>query len=153
MTRRPNYHADDEDEAHAGDEHYEECEVCHQEFGGICPIKSVDCPYVEFEEEEEEEDDPDFEDVEKLDDLIGNDEEVEKIIEEEVEIPIEDLVDEESDGEKEPEDVGPSKTVEELEAEEEERRLAAAKKKRSAKKAPAKAKAAPKAKAPPKSKK
>lgn len=152
MTRRPTYHADDEDEAHAGDEHYEECEVCHQEFGGICPIKSVDCPYGEFEEEEEDED-PDFEDVEKLDDLIGDDAEVEKIIEEEVEIPMEDLVDEESEAEKEPEDVGPSKTVEELEAEEEERRLAEAKKKRSAKKAPAKAKAVPKAKAPPKSKK
>lgn len=132
MTRRPNYHADDEGESDAGDELYEECEVCHQEYDGACPIASADCPYVDADDEEED-DVPDFEDVENLDELIGDDEEIEKIIEEDISIPVEDLRDDDAEeAEPEPDDT-PSKTVEELEEE----ALAAKKKKRVAK-APAK---------------
>jgi len=119
MTRRPIYHADGEDEGSAGDDVYEECEVCHQEFGGTCPIASVDCPYVEEDDDVDEVDDPDFEDVEKLDELIGDDAEVEKIIEEDINIPVEDLMDDEAP-EKVEDDDTPSKTVEELEEEERE---------------------------------
>ncbi|HMO51651.1 MAG TPA: hypothetical protein PKE26_10305 [Kiritimatiellia bacterium] len=143
MTRRPIYHGDSEEDPFAGDDQYEECEVCHQEFRGVCPINSADCPYADDLEEEEEEDElPDFEDVEDLDDLIADDEEVEKIIEAEAEIPPEDLIDEESEEpEPEPEDdEHAGKTIEEIEAEAEE----AARQKRAAKKSAAK----PKAKAP-----
>ena len=120
MTRRPIYHADDDNESEAGDDVYEECEVCHQEFGGVCPINSADCPYADMLDEDDDDEIPDFEDVKNLNVLIGVDEEVEKIIEAEVDIPLEDLIDEDEVGKGE-EEITPSKTVEELEAEELER--------------------------------
>ncbi len=92
MTRRSMYQADDEDDPFGGDEHYEECEVCHQEFDGVCPIQSADCPYADIAAEDD--DIPDFEDVDNLDRLIADDEEFEKLEEEEGEIPPEDLIDE-----------------------------------------------------------
>lgn len=107
-----NYHSDEEEDGYAGDEPYEECEVCHQEFHGVCPINSADCPYAEDDDELD-----DLDDEENLDDLIGDDEEIEKIIEDEAGIPVEDLVDEERGEAEEEKDVTPSKTVEELEAE------------------------------------
>lgn len=131
MTRRSMYFSDDEDEGFSGDEAYEECEVCHQEFRNSCPISSADCPYDDLAGEDDEDDDPDFEDVENLGELIGDDEEVEKIIEDDAEIPLEDLVDE--DGEEKEEDEGPSKTIEEIEAEQEEE---ARRKKKAAKASP-----------------
>jgi len=129
MTRKPIYHADNEHESAAGDEIYEECEVCHQEFGGVCPINSADCPYADAVDEDDET--PDFDDVDNLDVLIGKDEEVEKIIESDIDIPLEDLIDEDAAPGKEVEEITPSKTIEELEAEE----LEKAKSRRSGKKA------------------
>jgi hypothetical protein len=82
-----------------GDEDYEECPICHQEFAGVCPIKSADCPFLSGnepeEEDEEDEDGHDFEDVDSVDKLLEDDEDVEKLIEEDgEEIPPEDLEDE-----------------------------------------------------------
>lgn len=116
MTRN-GYYDDEDGTANAGDEAYEECEVCHQEFTGICPIASADCPYADIDDDEEDKL-PDFEDVDDLDGLIEDDEEIEKIIEEDVEIPAEDLRDEElgidADGDELEEPVG----VDEVEEEE-----------------------------------
>lgn len=137
-----------EEEGYSGDEPYEQCEVCHQEYHGVCPISSADCPYAE-----EEDDLVDLAD-ENLDDLIGDDEEIEKIIEAGAEIPAEDLIDEEPAGEKEEEDITPSKTIEEIEAEELEKARLQKRKKAPAKKTSAKksakepAKKAPVKKAP-----
>lgn len=108
------YNQDEDEDSFAGDELYEECEVCHQEYHGVCPINSADCPYAE--DEEDEEDLVSLDDDAILGELIGDDEEIEKIIEEEVEIPVEDLIDEEDGAETEGDDT-PGKTVEELEAE------------------------------------
>lgn len=91
---RQDYFGNGDDPYEAGDEQYEECEVCHQEFTGTCPINSADCPYADFIDDDED-DAPDFEDVENLNELLEDDEEVEKLLEEEDgEIPDEDLVDE-----------------------------------------------------------
>ncbi|HMP74050.1 MAG TPA: hypothetical protein PKE55_12375 [Kiritimatiellia bacterium] len=91
MTRN-GFYGDDDEAIGAGDDAYEECEVCHQEFTGICPIGSADCPYADMTEDDEDEG-PDFEDVDDLDELIEDDEEIEKLIDEDVEIPEEDLID------------------------------------------------------------
>ncbi len=75
----------DEESDLFGEAEYEECPVCHQEFrDGVCPINSADCPYREDAEDDlEEEDDPDFEDVENLDEILGEDEEADRLTEEE----------------------------------------------------------------------
>lgn len=76
------------------------CETCDQDYDGSCPESSPDCP-INFKGEEEEEedfdeeDDSDFDDIDDIDEIVGYDEEAEKLIEEEEEIPPEDLVDEE----------------------------------------------------------
>lgn len=63
-----------------GDDAMQECRMCGVEFCGRCFPRSTVCP--ECAEDVDEEDDPDFEDVENLDALIGgDDEEIEKIIE------------------------------------------------------------------------
>ena len=132
MTRKAKFHMDDEDDNVAGDDHYEECEVCHQEYDGNCPISSSECPYEEFKDDDDDDGDS-FSDVDDLDALIGKDTEVEKIIDAGTAIPKEDLVDEDPDSESDDsEGTEPVKTIEELEAEAFE---AAKKKKRAAKKA------------------
>lgn len=80
MSKRPSF--SDEDPQQSGED-YEECPVCHQEFTGVCPINSGECPYAEETEEEEEEDEEsDFEDVEKLGEVLEDDEEADKLAEE-----------------------------------------------------------------------
>ena len=89
--------AGDESTPFGGDADYEECPVCHQEFTGVCPITSADCPYLEKEtgeEEEEEEGEQDFEDVADLNKVLDDDAEADRVIEEEEEIPPEDLEEE-----------------------------------------------------------
>lgn len=114
MTRQ-DYFGSGEDPYDAGDEQYEECEVCHQEFTGTCPINSADCPYADFMDDDD--DVPDFEDVEDLKELLEDDEEVEKLLEEEGEIPVEDLVDDALAGdEADPDEDTGVLTVEEEEA-------------------------------------
>ncbi|MGA1192770.1 MAG: hypothetical protein ACO398_03970 [Kiritimatiellia bacterium] len=122
------YNQDDEEEGYGGDEMYQECEVCHQEYRGFCPINSADCPY-----DEDEDDDFGFDDDdEEIEGLLGDDEEIEKIIDSDDEIPVEDLMDGAEPSGEEEEEEGPSKTIEEIEAEEAEAAAAARKKKKSA---------------------
>ena len=77
------------------------CETCDQDYDGSCPENSPDCPIsfkTEDDEEEDDvddEDDSDFDDIDDIDEIVGYDAEAEKLIDEEEEIPPEDLVDEE----------------------------------------------------------
>ncbi|MFH0909175.1 MAG: hypothetical protein V1929_10465 [bacterium] len=80
-----------------GDGEVELCPICHQEFTGFCPLNSAKCPnmdQIEDEEEEDEDEEPDFDDVKKLDSILEEDKEAEKLVEEEGDIPPEDLEDE-----------------------------------------------------------
>lgn len=72
---------DDEDPRQSGED-YEECPVCHQEFTGVCPINSAECPYAEEQEEEDEDDEADFDDVENLEEVLEEDEEADRLAEE-----------------------------------------------------------------------
>jgi len=64
-----------------GEEFMKECSVCGAEFCGQCfPGASV-CPSCSSQVDDEDiEDDPDFADIDNLDELIGDDEEMEEII-------------------------------------------------------------------------
>jgi hypothetical protein len=79
-----------------GDESYEECPVCRQEFTGVCPITSAECPYLDSDksEEDEEEAEPDFEDVANVKEVLVDDVEADRLIEEGDELPPEDIEDE-----------------------------------------------------------
>ena len=80
-----------------GDENFRECNVCHQEFTGLCPLNSATCPCLDGGEgEEDEDDDPDFDDVDNLGEILEEDKEVEKLLDEDdEEIPAEDLEEDE----------------------------------------------------------
>ena len=93
MSWRDDFDADEG--PYVGDDQYEECPVCHQEYRGVCHINSSSCPYRDEFEDDPDEDDPDFEDVDNLKDLDLKDEEVDQLIEETEELPPEDLMDEE----------------------------------------------------------
>jgi hypothetical protein len=83
-SKKPTYHSD-ETQIEAGDEQVEECRICHQEFTGLCPLNSARCPYMDrVEEGDEDEDDEgaDFDDVENLDEILDEDKEAEKEIDE-----------------------------------------------------------------------
>jgi hypothetical protein len=96
--RKKPINPDDESDFY-GDPDYEECSVCHQEFrDGFCPINSADCPYCEDEEDDfEEDDEPDFEDVEDLDEILGDDEEADRLTEEEEDFSDEDFAEEDDE--------------------------------------------------------
>lgn len=83
----------EEESSYLSEETYQECSVCRQEFAeGVCPINSAQCPYLKSEDDaDEDEEDPDFDDVEHLDELLGKDEEADRLTEEEADIPEEDL--------------------------------------------------------------
>ncbi len=73
-----------------GDEYMKECSMCGTEFCRICVPRSAVCPDCseQQEDEEEEEEAPDFDDVKNLDEVLGADEEADRLIEkEEEEIP------------------------------------------------------------------
>ena len=93
MSWRDDY--DDDEPSYLGDDSYEECSVCHQEYRGVCHINSSSCPYRDEFEDDLDDEDPDFEDVEDLKDLDLKDDEVDQLLEETDEIPPEDLLDEE----------------------------------------------------------
>ena len=80
-----------------GDDNIRECSVCHQEFTGLCPLNSANCPMNEGggNAEDDEDEDPDFDDVDNLGEILKDDEEVEKILEDGEEIPPEDLEEDE----------------------------------------------------------
>jgi hypothetical protein len=84
-TKKPIYNSDETQFA-GGDEEIETCRVCNQEFTGLCPLNSARCPCAdkaeEREEEDDDEDDVDFDDVENLDEILEDDEEAEKKIDE-----------------------------------------------------------------------
>lgn len=84
-NRKRPVHTDEESNLFSDGEG-EQCPVCHQEYAnGICPINSADCPYredAEEEDEEEEDDESDFEDVERLDGILKDDEEADRLTEE-----------------------------------------------------------------------
>jgi hypothetical protein len=72
----------------------ERCRVCRQEYSdGICPIASAVCPYLKEEDaaDDDDQEDPDFDDVENLDSVLGEDREADRLTEEEAELPPEDL--------------------------------------------------------------
>ena len=79
-----------------GDGDVELCSVCRQEFTGFCPLNSARCPNMDkiVDEEEDEDEEPDFDDVKKLDKVLGDDKEAEKLVEVDGELPPEDLEDE-----------------------------------------------------------
>lgn len=83
-NRKKPTHLDEESEVF-GAADYEECPVCHQEFAdGVCPIASADCPYLDNKEDDDEDDEEgDFEDVKNLDQILGKDEEADRLTEEE----------------------------------------------------------------------
>ena len=71
-----------------GDEYMKECSMCGAEFCRICFPRSAVCPDCSDQEtDEEDEESPDFDDVKNLDEVLGDDEEAEKLIEEEDSIP------------------------------------------------------------------
>ena len=72
-----------------GDEFWQECPYCGNEFCTKCEGGPVceECAAEQESEEVDEEDGPDFDDVDNLDELIVADEEVEKIITEDEKIP------------------------------------------------------------------
>jgi hypothetical protein len=71
-----------------GDEYMKECSMCGAEFCRICVPRSAVCPdCADQEEEDEDEESPDFDDVSNLDEVLGEDEEAEKLIEEDESIP------------------------------------------------------------------
>ena len=74
-----------------GDESLRECSACGAEFCRAC-ITTPTCPDCSAQSTDDEEEQADFEDVRNLDELIGDDEEVEKILlESETEAPPADL--------------------------------------------------------------
>ena len=76
-----------------GDESLRECSMCGTEFCRACYFTPI-CPDCAEQQVDDEEDEADFEDVKNLDELIGEDEEVEKILlESETEEPPEGLED------------------------------------------------------------
>jgi hypothetical protein len=78
-----------------GDEFLRECSMCGTEFCTKCYSPVSVCPNCSMEvgeADDDEEEEPDFEDVKDLDALLGKDEEVEKILNEEEDIPPEDLI-------------------------------------------------------------
>ena len=85
-----------------GDEHMKECTVCGAEFCTRCFSNSVICPDCAEEANEDElsefggRDNNEMDDLERL---VGEDEEVEKILSESESIPPEDLEDEEEEEE------------------------------------------------------
>jgi hypothetical protein len=91
-TKRPLYNSD-ETQFGGGDEEIETCRICHQEFTGLCSLNSARCPYIDQvedkddEDEEEEADTADFDDVEKLDEILAEDVEAEKKIDEAGDMP------------------------------------------------------------------
>lgn len=77
-----------------------ECQECNMEFDGQCAMNSSDCPFMYADDEEEgdifsdeEDDSGDFEDVDDIDLVLEYDEEAEKLIADEEDIPAEDLLD------------------------------------------------------------
>ena len=78
-----------------GDEALRECSVCNSEFCKGCYPSMHMCPECSVSDDsvDEDENEPDFEDVEDLSELIGDDDEVEKLLSEDEEIPPEDLID------------------------------------------------------------
>lgn len=81
--KRPTHTSDEESDLF-GSADCEECPVCHQEFAdGVCPIASADCPYREDDDGDEDEDDEeDFEDVKHLRQVLKDDKEADRLIEE-----------------------------------------------------------------------
>ena len=66
-----------------GDDHMKECSMCGAEFCRICVPRSAVCPdCADQNEDEDEEDAPDFDDVPNLDEILEDDKEAEKQIEE-----------------------------------------------------------------------
>lgn len=53
-----------------------ECPVCEQEYHGVCPLLSSDCPFV-YDGDGEDEDDEDLEEGDDLDDLDLEEEDAE----------------------------------------------------------------------------
>ncbi|MEM7392637.1 MAG: hypothetical protein AAF492_09840 [Verrucomicrobiota bacterium] len=66
-----------------GEDAMSECSMCGMEFCRMCYASSVceDC-FQQQQLDEDEDDSPDFEDVKNLDALLGEDKEVEKILQE-----------------------------------------------------------------------
>ena len=79
-----------------GDGDVELCPVCHQEFTGFCPLNSAKCPNADQieDEDDDEDEEADFDDIKKLDAVLADDKEAEKLTEEDGDIPPEDLEDE-----------------------------------------------------------
>ncbi|NKB25018.1 MAG: hypothetical protein GKR87_11710 [Kiritimatiellae bacterium] len=78
-----------------GEEYMIACNVCGNEFCAQCSRNAKMCPECLEPSSDYDTKEPDFEDVRDLKALIGEDEEVEKLLEDEDEIPPEDLVDKE----------------------------------------------------------
>ena len=62
-----------------GEDAMRECSMCGGEFCRECYPTSI-CPECAEQQVEDEEQSPDFEDVQNLDELIGEDEEIEKLL-------------------------------------------------------------------------
>lgn len=88
--------------AHHGDEYMTDCDMCGIEFCRKCLPQTRFCHdcLETLHEDDELDDDPDFEDVKNLNTLIDDDREVEALLNEEEDIPPEDLIDEEDAEEK-----------------------------------------------------
>jgi len=71
-----------------GEDHMRECNMCGAEFCRRCFPRSAVCPdCAEQADEGEEKEGSDFEDVENLDEVLGKDEEAERLISESEEEP------------------------------------------------------------------
>lgn len=67
-----------------GDDHMRECGMCGTEFCRVCFPRSAVCPdCADQKEDDAEEEDPDFEDVKKVDDVLNEDAEADKLVSEE----------------------------------------------------------------------
>lgn len=62
----------------------ERCPICRQEYQGFCPLNSSACPYDDPADvdDTDEEDEPDFEDVKHVDQLLKEDKEALRLIDE-----------------------------------------------------------------------
>ncbi|HBA82698.1 MAG TPA: hypothetical protein DCZ95_01270 [Verrucomicrobia bacterium] len=83
-----------------GDEYMKECSMCGAEFCRICVPRSAVCPDCADqadEEDDDEEEAPDFDDVRNLNEVLGADEEAERLTQEDdSEIPPGEFEDSES---------------------------------------------------------